>query len=173
MKIISDKPDGFKPQRITPHSSTPEPFDAEADVWASVGVAYVAIRARMAAGGPGWGGAIQQQSREAEMKTTITTFELPGGVTAHWHKTEFLGEDTRSLSYEAAGREVGCDPPPNKNWNDLQDGELVSSLTWFWNVDDGHMPFGAYASQDEALQAARKAVGYFETVMAPMTGKFL
>ena len=98
---------------------------------------------------------LQRMSDEREAK--IETFELLGGVRARW----WPGPDGgRFLIFEAAGTEVRCDQP--SDWEVLEDGEFVSTLTWFWNVDDGNLPFGPYATEAEARAAAeRSADAYY------------
>jgi hypothetical protein len=90
---------------------------------------------------------------------TITTFEIPGGIRAHWHRYEAPDGWQRMLVYQAGGQDVDfVDYPKGFDWESLQEGQLVSPLTWFWNVDDGCLPLGAYASQAEAQAAAERSV---------------
>jgi hypothetical protein len=88
---------------------------------------------------------------------TISTFEIPGGIRAHWHRYEASDGWQRMLVYQAGGQKVCFDCPQGFDGESLQEGQLVSPLSWFWNVDDGWEPIGAYASQAEAQAAAEHA----------------
>ena len=50
------------------HQQPDEPYDAVADAWASVAVAFEVIRQRMAAGGPGWtpGATLNEQNKSRQ-----------------------------------------------------------------------------------------------------------
>jgi hypothetical protein len=40
---------------------------------------------------------------------------------------------------------------------------------WFWNLDDGHMRVGRFASGAEALADAKRSIDHFRDVMQPAT----
>ena len=51
------------------------------------------------------------------------------------------------------------------------DRHLFRVGTWFWGLNDGCMPVGPFASQEEAVDDAQKAIAHWRGVMVPLTEK--
>ena len=96
-------------------------------------------------------------TQHKKSRIILTTLELPGGVTAHWEKAAHC-KKAFLLVFRAGGRDVGLLVGTPKDWANLQEGELVSTKTWFWQINDGLLPAGVYATQMEAEAAGREEI---------------